>query len=155
MSYSFQCGSNAAYQAVKELTAIEGDEEFLKQLYALWTARYPRFTSRYERELQTALALLNSFLPGTGEFTCPVDMEKCTVTSEFGEYRSPSDPSHNGIKAKYMHHSSIRVAVGQKVRKGEQIGNMGTTGQSTGVHLHLQIELNGVPVNPRNYITIP
>ena len=196
LSYSFQCGSSAAYQAVKELTSVEGDEEFLRKIYALRTARYPKFASRYERELQTALALLNSFLPGTGEFICPVDMRKCIVTSEFGEYRSPSDPSHNGIdlasyggipvpthaiadgvveiagfspsagnwvvidhgngiKAKYMHHSSIRVAVGQKVRKGEQIGNMGSTGQSTGVHLHLQIELNGVPVNPRNYITIP
>ena len=196
LSYSFQCGSSAAYQAVKELTFVEGDEEFLRKIYALRTVRYPKFASRYERELQTALALLNSFLPGTGEFICPVDMRKCIVTSEFGEYRSPSDPSHNGIdlasyggipvpthaiadgvveiagfspsagnwvvidhgngiKAKYMHHSSIRVAVGQKVRKGEQIGNMGSTGQSTGVHLHLQIELNGVPVNPRNYITIP
>ncbi len=196
LSYSFQCGSSAAYQAVKELTYVEGDEEFLRQIYALRTAKYPRFTSRYERELQTALALLNTFLPGTGEFICPVDMTKCAVTSEFGEYRSPSDPSHNGIdlasyggipvsvhaiadgvveiagfspsagnwvviehgngiKAKYMHHSSIRVVVGQKVRKGEQIGNMGSTGQSTGVHLHLQVELNGVPVNPRNYITIP
>ena len=196
LSYSFQCGSSAAYQAVKELTSVEGDEEFLRKIYALRTARYPKFASRYERELQTALALLNSFLPGTGEFICPVDMRKCIVTSEFGEYRSPSDPSHNGIdlasyggipvpthaiadgvveiagfspsagnwvvidhgngiKAKYMHHSSIRVAVGQKVRKGEQIGNMGSTGQSTGVHLHLQVELNGVPVNPRNYITIP
>ena len=52
-----------------------------------------------------------------------------------------------------MHHESIKVRVGQQVKKGEQIGNMGTTGDSTGVHLHLQLELNDVPVNPRNYIT--
>ena len=59
----------------------------------------------------------------------------------------------NGLVAKYMHHESIKVRVGQQVKKGEQIGNMGTTGDSTGVHLHLQLELNDVPVNPRNYIT--
>lgn len=190
LSYSFQCGGSAAYQAVEELRAISDDEEFLKQIYAVRTREFSRFQDRYKRELETALSLLH----GQGDFVPPVDMSKCVVTSEFGEYRSPSDPSHkgtdfgsigavavptyaigdgtvliagynssagnwvvidhgNGLVAKYMHHESIKVRVGQQVKKGEQIGNMGTTGDSTGVHLHLQLELNGVPVNPRNYIT--
>lgn len=190
LSYSFQCGGSAAYQAVEELRAISDDEEFLKQIYAVRTREFSRFQDRYKRELETALSLLH----GQGDFVPPVDMSKCVVTSEFGEYRSPSDPSHkgtdfgsigavavptyaigdgtvliagysssagnwvvidhgNGLVAKYMHHESIKVRVGQQVKKGEQIGNMGTTGDSTGVHLHLQLELNDVPVNPRNYIT--
>ena len=57
----------------------------------------------------------------------------------------------NGLVTKYMHHSSICVSAGQKVAKGQQIGYVGSTGNSTGPHLHFQVELNGVAVNPGNY----
>lgn len=57
----------------------------------------------------------------------------------------------NGLVTKYMHHSSICVSAGQKVAKGQQIGYVGSTGNSTGAHLHFQVELNGVAVNPNNY----
>lgn len=58
----------------------------------------------------------------------------------------------NGLVTKYMHHSRILVSQGQTVRKGQQIGEVGSTGQSTGPHLHFQVELNGVPVRPDDYM---
>lgn len=58
----------------------------------------------------------------------------------------------NGLVTKYMHHSSLCVYAGQTVAKGQQIGAVGSTGQSTGPHLHFQVELNGVPVNPDLYL---
>lgn len=58
----------------------------------------------------------------------------------------------DGLVTKYMHHSSICVSAGQYVQKGQQIGCVGSTGQSTGPHLHFQVELNGVAVNPDLYL---
>ena len=59
----------------------------------------------------------------------------------------------NGLVTKYMHMWQMPyVSEGQTVEKGQNIGGVGTTGQSTGNHLHFQVELNNVPVNPSNYM---
>lgn len=52
----------------------------------------------------------------------------------------------------YGHMRDTIVKVGDKVRRGQHIGNMGNTGRSTGSHLHYEVRLNGVPVNPRRYV---
>lgn len=57
-----------------------------------------------------------------------------------------------GIETLYGHLSRIRVKKGQRVSRGQQIGDMGNTGQSTGTHLHYEIRVNGTPINPMNYI---
>lgn len=60
----------------------------------------------------------------------------------------------NGLITKYMHHDKIYVKAGDKVEKGQQIGLSGTTGNSTGNHLHFQVEKNGVVINPLLYLDI-
>jgi murein DD-endopeptidase MepM/ murein hydrolase activator NlpD len=57
-----------------------------------------------------------------------------------------------GVESIYGHMKEITVKRGQKVARGQQIGSLGSTGRSTGPHLHYQVQVNGVPVNPRNYI---
>lgn len=57
-----------------------------------------------------------------------------------------------GLVTKYMHHSRLLVSEGQSVRKGQKIGEVGSTGQSTGAHLHFQVERNGTAVNPDDYL---
>lgn len=59
---------------------------------------------------------------------------------------------NNGYKTLYGHLASTSVKVGQTVPKGTKIGVMGTTGRSTGIHLHFEVIKNGTKVNPINYL---
>lgn len=60
---------------------------------------------------------------------------------------------NNGYTTLYGHLSSIGVKVGQVVEKGSIVGIMGTTGNSTGIHLHFELEKNGVLLNPLTYVS--
>ncbi|MFD1362669.1 peptidoglycan DD-metalloendopeptidase family protein [Lentibacillus salinarum] len=59
---------------------------------------------------------------------------------------------NNGMKTVYAHLSSISVDPGQKVEKGSKIGVMGSTGNSTGVHLHFEVYQNGSRQNPQDHL---
>ncbi len=57
-----------------------------------------------------------------------------------------------GIETRFAHLSKIRVKVGQRVSRGDHIGDMGSSGRSTGVHLHYEVRVDGKAVNPMTYI---
>ncbi len=61
----------------------------------------------------------------------------------------------NGFQTLYAHFSIFYVKPGQSVRKGEVIGLMGSTGRSTGPHLHFEIRKDGIQRNPLNYLPRP
>jgi len=58
----------------------------------------------------------------------------------------------NGIKTRYAHLSGFNVVNGQAVEKGQVIGWMGSTGKSTGPHLHFEVIVNGSQVCPWGYL---
>ena len=57
-----------------------------------------------------------------------------------------------GLKTYYAHLSEVKARVGEKVKKGAVIGHVGSTGKSTGPHLHYEVRIFGESVNPYNYI---
>ncbi len=57
-----------------------------------------------------------------------------------------------GIKTRFAHLNKVLVKKGQYVKRGETVALVGNTGRSTGPHLHYEVHLNGVAVNPRRYI---
>ncbi|TKZ20965.1 M23 family peptidase [Shimia litoralis] len=57
-----------------------------------------------------------------------------------------------GIETRYAHLAKIRVKVGQRVSRGDRIGDMGNSGRSTGTHLHYEVRVNGRAVNPMTFI---
>ena len=58
----------------------------------------------------------------------------------------------NAIQTRYGHMSSYVVNPGQRVRKGDVIGYVGSTGRSTGNHLHYEVRIEGAPVNPMPFV---
>ena len=57
-----------------------------------------------------------------------------------------------GIETRYAHQAKLRVKVGQRVSRGDRIGDMGASGRVTGVHLHYEVRVGGKAVNPMIYI---
>jgi len=60
----------------------------------------------------------------------------------------------NGFETLYGHLSKILVSVGQQIDIGQQIGNIGSTGRSTGPHLHYEVHRNGQKINPEAFLTL-
>lgn len=57
-----------------------------------------------------------------------------------------------GMFTRYCHLNKVFVKIGQKVKRGDKIAEIGATGKTTGPHLHYEVRLNGIPVNPSRYI---
>lgn len=92
---------------------------------------------------------------GAGSGTPILAVADGTVTyaSPMGTYGNLVIITHgNGIQTYYAHCSKILVSVGQQVSSGQSIALVGSTGNSTGPHLHLEVRINGSPVNPQRYL---
>ncbi len=108
----------------------------------------------------------NPFGGGSYEFHAGIDIDGETgdtvaVTANgivteaawTGGYGNMIEIDHgNGLKTRYGHLSRIGVRVGDAVERGQIIGLVGSTGRSTGAHLHYELRLNDRPINPRPFL---
>ncbi len=80
-------------------------------------------------------------------------MGKVTQAGFDGAYGIVVTIDHGGgISTKYAHLQVASVKVGQTVKRGEMVGRVGMTGRTTGAHLHYEVRVGGVPVNPLKYM---
>lgn len=83
------------------------------------------------------------------------DSGKVTKASSAGAYGNLVEIAHgDGTRTRYAHLSRIKVDKGQQVRRGEHIGDLGNTGNSSGPHLHFEVLVNGKPVDPEKHLNL-
>ncbi len=79
---------------------------------------------------------------------------KITIAEYRGAYGNLVEIDHGlGLTTRYGHLSSINVTVGQEISKGEKLGVQGSTGRSTGPHVHYEIRMNDRPMNPSKFLS--
>ena len=105
--------------------------------------------SRIRRSSHTGLDIATS----TGKPIAAAASGTVTFSGYKGSYGNMIVISHgNGVQTYYGHCSKLYVSAGAQVSQGEIIGAVGSTGNSTGPHLHLEVRVNGVAYNPQNYV---
>ena len=117
-----------------------------------------RFTSGYgyRRDPKTGGRRMHSGVDFAGPVGTPLYATADGVVTHAGRlsgYGRLVKIKHEfGIETRYAHMSKIRVKVGQRVSRGERIGDMGASGRVTGPHLHYEVRVGGKAVNPMIYI---
>jgi murein DD-endopeptidase MepM/ murein hydrolase activator NlpD len=121
-------------------------------------AQTPWLTSSFGRRLDP---IFNIWLMHKGldlgghigmEIFAPADGVVIWVGSRGGYGQTVVLDHGYGLQSHYAHLSKYLVSVGDSVHRGEPIAQMGTTGKSTGPHLHYEVRRNGQPLNPRYFI---
>lgn len=110
----------------------------------------------YRADPFTGAAAMHAGLDFKGAIGTPIlaAAEGRVVLAGFnGGYGNSVEIRHaNGIVTRYAHLSGLNVRKGQMVGRGVRVGRMGSTGRSTGSHLHFEVRLNGQAINPRKFL---
>lgn len=136
---------------------FKGQESLLSSTPSIWPVRgwvtsgfgyrVSPFTNRKEVHEGIDIATrINAFV------TAPADGIVVRVGRD-ASYGNILEIDHGyGVVTRYGHNSRLLMNVGDRVKRGQVIAHVGNTGRSTGPHLHYEVVLNGVPVNPFRYI---
>jgi murein DD-endopeptidase MepM/ murein hydrolase activator NlpD len=93
------------------------------------------------------------FRASTGEPARATANGKVVKAGWHGGYGRMVEIDHgNGLTTRYGHLSAIRVKIGESVRIGQTIGDVGSTGRSTGPHLHYETRIDGDAVDPQRFL---
>lgn len=163
------------YRIIKE-NGVEVDRELVGEkvvkepedrIVAKGTAAVPatQGTGRFQWPVSGGGRLTSPYGPRGGGFHRGVDIAtshgtpvlaadhgRVTQAGWSGGYGIMVTVDHgNGYVTRYAHNSSVQVSVGQSVQRGQQIGRIGSTGNSTGPHVHFEVLRNGSTVNPMQF----
>jgi murein DD-endopeptidase MepM/ murein hydrolase activator NlpD len=110
----------------------------------------------YRKDPFTRRSAYHRGIDFAGDVDDPIYATAAGKVIRSGHHRSMGNyvfVSHgNGLETIYMHLNKVLVHNGQEVKKGQIIGRLGSTGRSTGPHLHYEVHKHGKPVNPKKYL---
>lgn len=134
----------------------ELDVEYIKENYSFILPVTGTVTSRYGQREETEVVSANhqGIDIGANEGTAIyASMEgTVTVSSEEGEYGKHIDITNEDVLTRYAHCSKLLVKEGDKVKQGDKIAEVGSTGNSTGPHLHFEIRRDNRTINPESIL---
>lgn len=137
-----------AEEAIKNGNVVNGITLAVKPVSGSITSRYG-VASRIRSSAHTGLDIATS--SGTPILACASGT--VTFSGYKGSYGNLIKISHgNGVETWYAHCSKLLVSTGATIEAGQKIALVGSTGNSTGAHLHLEVRINGNAVNPQNYL---
>jgi murein DD-endopeptidase MepM/ murein hydrolase activator NlpD len=139
------------------LSFLEDQKNLLVCTPSIWPTRgFVTSSYGYRRSPYTKTLRLHEGLDIANKVGTPVYATADGVvifTGIEGSYGKVLSIDHGyGITTRFGHLDTILVKEGDKIKRGDKVGTLGVTGRTTGPHLHYEVRINGVPVNPRNYI---
>ena len=151
-------GDPAMRRLAERFGRMQQLEELVLALPSFHPAAVERMSSGfgYRRDPFTGGGAMHSGLDFTGAHGSPILAAapgRISFVGRQGGYGNTVEIDHgHGIMTRYAHLSGFTGRVGQAVTAGQQIGRMGSTGRSTGTHLHFEVRVNGTAVNPRRFL---
>lgn len=140
----------------KKKSQSELDIEYIKENYSFILPVTGTVTSRYGTREETEVVSANHAGIDIGADTgTPIYAAMdgtVTVSSSEGEYGKHIDIENGEVLTRYAHCSKLLVKEGEKVKQGDKIAEVGSTGNSTGPHLHFEIRRENRTVNPEKII---
>lgn len=138
--------------------SLEERHEELQKIPSIWPAESVKVSSSFgiRRDPFTQKAVFHNGIDIPGHRNDPIYAAASGLIEEIGTDLVQGNYVYidhlNGYKTVYLHLNQIEVNQGDTVTKGDTIGLMGSTGRSTGVHLHYEVHKDGTPINPNEYI---
>jgi murein DD-endopeptidase MepM/ murein hydrolase activator NlpD len=136
---------------------LQTKKEMLTHTPSIWPAQgWVTSSFGFRTDPFTGLNQMHEGLDISNRIGTPVIATADGIVSATGKdfsYGNVVVISHGfAIISRYNHLSKILVSAGRRVKRGDIIAEVGTTGRSTGPHLHYEVRVNGIPVNPARYI---
>lgn len=144
-----------------DLAKLWGNISERRELLSHTPSIYPAFGWEsshfgYRNDPFTGKVTLHKGLDLAGRIGTPIYAPAAGVISYVGYepgYGKIVSIDHGfGVVTRYAHNSKIFVKIGQTIKRRDKIAAIGSTGRSSGPHLHYEVRVNGMPVDPKNYI---
>lgn len=145
ISYSLSFSQESKINFIPGIFPIDSSENF--NITSIFGSRHHPIHKRMKKHNGIDIAArVGTFVYATGS--------GCIITSKYesGHGNTILIDHLNEYKTRYSHMSILFVEEGEEIKQGDVIGLVGTTGVSTGYHLHYEVLKNGINVNPKDYL---